>query len=86
MRFSDQYSEDAYARWVLKDAQIRAMARRQLALSIPVAVAGAFVVIVSTLSFGRAASQSYDQRAPISAPASSHSTMLCSTSSRGANA
>ncbi len=77
MSFDDEFAEDAYARQVLDDAQIRAMARRQLALSIPVAVAAAFVAIISTFSFGHAAPPSYDQRAPVSAPASPHSTMLC---------
>lgn len=79
MSFYDQYAQDAYARWVLKDAQIRAMARRQLALSIPVAAAGAFVAIISTFTFGHAAPPAADPRAPITAPASSRSTMLCST-------
>lgn len=77
MSFQRQYTEDVYARWVLEDAQIRAMARRQLALSIPIAVAGAFVAIISTFTFGHAAPPNDDQRAPLSAPASVHSTMLC---------
>jgi len=86
MSFHDQYAEDAYARWVLEDAQIRAMARRQLALSVPVAVAAAFVAIISTFTFGHAASPNSDQRAPVSAPASPHSTMLCSTAPRATDA
>jgi hypothetical protein len=77
MSFHDQFAEDAYARQILERAQIRAMARRQLALSIPVAAAAAFVAIISSFSFGHAAAPSDDQRAPISAPAAPHSTMLC---------
>lgn len=86
MRFDDDNMEGAYARWVLEDAQIRAMARRQLALSVPIVVAGAFVVIISTFAFGHAAPPPDDQSAPISAPASSHSTMLCSADLAGGRA
>jgi len=86
MSFHDQYADDVYARWVLEDAQIRAMARRQLALSIPVVIAAAFVAIISTFTFGHAASPGYDQGAPVSAPAAPHSSMLCSTGPRAVEA
>jgi hypothetical protein len=78
MRFDDQNTDGAYARRVLERAQVRAMARRQLSLSIPIVAIGAFVVGVLSFNAGHAAPpQSYDQRAPISAPASRHFTMLC---------
>lgn len=86
MSFQDQYADDVYARWVLEDAQIRAMARRQLALSIPVVIAATFLAIISTFTFGHAAPPGYDQRAPASAPASPHSIMLCSTGLRAVDA
>jgi hypothetical protein len=86
MRFDDEILDSAYVRSVLEHARIRAMARRQLALSIPVVVAGACVAVISTFSFGHAAPPTFDQRGPINVPASSHSTMFCSADPRATNA
>jgi hypothetical protein len=77
MRSIPEYDDGMYARWVLEKAQVRAMARRQLALSIPIVLAGAFVAVVSTFNFGHAASpQGAEHRAPVSAPTSRHVVVL----------
>jgi hypothetical protein len=66
--YEDEVGE-SYARRVLKDAQIRAMARRQLAFSIRIVILALFFAIISTFSFGRAAARLTDrQHSPASAP------------------
>jgi hypothetical protein len=79
MRSVAEDVDEMHARWVLEDAQVRAMARRQLSHSAPIVIAGAFVAVISTFSFGRSAlPSSPPQHAPISAPASHHVSVLVS--------
>jgi hypothetical protein len=86
MEFDEQTLHSAYARLILERARIRAMARREMALSIPIVATMAFVAIISTFSFGHAAlPPSYDQRSPGHAPAS-HSTMFCMAAPGAADA
>jgi hypothetical protein len=76
MPFVDEVGE-SYARWVLKDARIRAMARRQLAFGIPIVIAAIFVAVISTFSFGRAVPTPPErQQAPVGAPVPHHAVML----------
>ena len=77
MRFDAEDEEGAYARWVLEAAQVRAIARRQLAFSIPIVIAGFFVAIISTFSFAHTTPMPPNRvHAPISAPAHHHAVML----------
>ena len=79
MRSADEDVDGMYARWMLEDAQVRAMARRQLSLSIPVVIAGAFVAVISSFNLGRAAPPPFaPPRAPVSAPAAHHAVVLVS--------
>jgi hypothetical protein len=78
MPFVDEDEVGAtYARCVLKDAQIRATARRLLAFCIGMVIAALFVAMISTFSFGRAAPTPLErQQAPVSAPVAHHAVML----------
>ncbi len=76
MTFLDEDEEGAYARWILAKASLRARARRQVALGIPIVVASALIVVISTLGFGHATPQSDEHRAPITAPISRHVVVL----------
>ena len=79
MRSVDEDVDGMYARWLLEDAQIRAMARRQLSLGIPVVIAGAFVAVIATFNSGHAAAPILlPDPAPMSAPASHHAVVLAS--------
>jgi hypothetical protein len=69
------------AGWVLEHAQVRAMARRQLGLSIPLVIAGAFVAVLSTFTLDRAGPPVSQQPASHSSPNSRHFIVLMSASS-----
>lgn len=78
-----QVAEDgdgAYARRLLEDARVRAIARRQLTFGLHIVVAGAFVAVISTIDVGgRATADPQDNnRSPISAPPPHHLIMLAS--------
>jgi hypothetical protein len=77
MPFVNKDVEGAYARRVLKHAQIRAMARRQLMFSIPIVIVALFVAIISTFSVDRATRAPSDhQQVPVSAPVHHHAVVL----------
>jgi len=78
MAFVDEDEADiSHARRLLENAQIRAMARRQLAFSIPIAIAALFVSIILIFGYGRAGAKTPDQQsAPAIAPRHHHAVAL----------
>jgi hypothetical protein len=84
MPFVDEDEVGAsYARWILRDALIRATARRLLALSIGMVIAALFVTMISTFGFGRPAPTPPEpQQAPVVAPLAHHAVVLVCASRR----
>ena len=79
MRSIDEDVDGMYARWMLEDAQVRAMARRQLSLSVPIVIAGAFAAVILSFNFGHAAPPpSAPPASPVSAPSPHRVVVLVS--------
>lgn len=68
MRFISDEADGVHACWVLEKVQARAMARRQLALGIPIIVFGAFVATIPTFGSSHATPPSREPRVPIETP------------------
>jgi len=68
MRFIDDEADDVRARRVLETVQARAVARRRLALGLPIVIFGALVATKSTLGSSHATPPSRERRAPIETP------------------
>ena len=75
MRFINDEADDVYARWDPEyarwdpeEVQLRAMARRQLALGIPIVILGALIAAIPTFALSRPTPPSHERRAPIDAP------------------